>query len=82
MTMIVHQAIGKHINPTRYRQIIETESSDKLTLEEQQYITKDQKHSSEVAKIYYKKKYSRQVAIVGRKCKEKMTEASQVNIRN
>ena len=25
MTMLVHQAIGKYINPTRYRQIIETE---------------------------------------------------------
>ena len=28
-------AIGKYINPTRYRQIIETESVEKLTLDEQ-----------------------------------------------
>ena len=60
MTMIVHQAIGKHINPTRYRQIIETESSKKLTLEEQNIISEDQKHSSKVAKIFYKKKQGSQ----------------------
>ena len=74
MTMIVHQAIKKYINPTRYRQIIETESSDRLTIEEQQYISEDQKHSSQVAKIYYKKKQSRQVAIEGKRCMDKMTK--------
>ena len=73
MTMLVHQAIGKYINPTRYRQIIETESSERLTLEEQQYISEDQKHSSKVAKIFYKKKQSRKVAIEGKKCMDKMT---------
>ena len=56
MVMLVHQAIGKNINPTRYRQIIETESSDMLTLDEQRVISEDQKHSSTVAKVYYKKK--------------------------
>lgn len=74
MTMLVHQAIGKHINPTRYRQIIETESSERLNIEEQHYISEDQKHSSTVAKIFYKKKQSRVVAIEGRKCMEKMTK--------
>ena len=74
MTMLVHQAIGKHINPTRYRQIIETESSERLNLEEQHFITEDQKHSSTVAKIYYKKKQSRVVAVEGRKCMDKMTK--------
>ena len=82
MTMMVHQAIGKHINPTRYRQIVETESSDRLTLEEQQYISEDQKHSSTVAKIYYKKKHSRQVAIEGKKCMEKMAAKSRENSVN
>ena len=33
---IVFQAIGKYINPTRYRQIIETESIEKLSVEDQQ----------------------------------------------
>lgn len=52
MSVIVHQAIGKHINPTRYRQIIETASSDNLPKEEQQTVSADQKHSSVVAKRY------------------------------
>ncbi|XP_066924531.1 uncharacterized protein [Clytia hemisphaerica] len=74
MTILVHEAIGKHINPTRYRQIVETESSERLNLEEQHYITEDQKHSSTVAKIHYKKTQSRIVAVEGRKCMEKMTK--------
>lgn len=78
MTMIVHQAIQKYINPTRYRQIIETESSDRLTIEEQRYISEDQKHSSQVAKIFYKKKHSRKVAIEGKKCMEKMTKECRI----
>ena len=31
---IVYQAIGKYINPTRYRQIIETESAEKLPIDD------------------------------------------------
>ena len=73
MTMLVHQAIGKYINPTRYRQIIETESSERLTRQQQEIVSEDQKHSSRVAKIFYKKKQSRRVAIEGRKCMDKMT---------
>ena len=34
MVMLVHQAIGKNINPTRYRRVIETESSDRLSVED------------------------------------------------
>ena len=73
MIMLVHEAIKRYINPTRYRQIIETESSERLTIEEQRFVSEDQKHSSQVAKIYYKKKHSRQVAIEGKKCMDKMT---------
>ena len=54
--MFVHQAIKKYINPTRYRQIIETKSSERLTSDEQRFISEDQKHSSTVPKIFYKKK--------------------------
>ncbi len=79
MTILVHQAIGKHINPTRYRQIIETESSERLNLDEQHFITEDQKHSSTVAKIHYKKTQSRIVAVEGRKCMEKMTKEARGN---
>jgi len=74
MSMLVHQAIGKYINPTRCRQIVETESSERLTLQEQKYVSEDQKHSSKVAKMFYKKKHSRQVAIEGKKCMDKMTK--------
>ena len=76
MTMLVHQAIGKHINPTRYRQIVETASSEILSREEQECVSQDQKHSSTVAKIYYKKKQSRQVALEGKRCMDKMISAS------
>ena len=79
MTMLVHQAIGKYIHPTRYRQIVETESSERLTPEEQNYISEDQKHSSRVAKIFYKKKQSRKVAIEGKKCMEKMVQRQESN---
>ena len=32
---VVYEAIGKYINPTRYRQIVETESIEKLNTSEQ-----------------------------------------------
>ncbi|XP_066916716.1 uncharacterized protein [Clytia hemisphaerica] len=72
MTLIVHQAIGKYIHPTRYRQIVETTSADRLSRSEQEIISEDQKHSSDVAKVHYKKKQSRIVATQGRQCMEKM----------
>ena len=59
---LVYQAIGKYINPTRYRQIIETESAKHLTVEEQAIVSLDQKHTSNVAKVYYQKQRSREVA--------------------
>ena len=37
LSVLVFLAIGKYIHPTRYRQIIETESGNKLDLEEQRY---------------------------------------------
>ena len=65
---LVFEAIGKYINPTRYRQIMETESCSYLDSEEQEWISEDQKHSSNVARISYKKKRSREIAIRGRNC--------------
>ena len=62
---LVFDAIGKYINPTRYRQIIEAESSNCLDNEEQEWISEDQKHSSHVARICYQKKRSRNVALKG-----------------
>ena len=59
----VFLAIGKYINPTRYRQIIETESAQKLTLDEQTCLSEDQKHTPNVAKIHYQKHKSENVAM-------------------
>ena len=79
MTLLVKEAIGKYINPTRYRQIIETESSTRLTLTEQEIISKDQKHSSDVAKRFYRKNLSRDIATKGKMCIEKMVGNSRTH---
>ena len=49
---MVFQAIGKYVHPTLYRQITETESVEKSTIEEQNSISEDQKHTSNVAKVH------------------------------
>ena len=69
---LVFDAIGKYINPTRYRQIIETESSNCLDNEEQDRISEDQKHRFHVARICYLKKRSRNVALKGQGCLKKL----------
>ena len=71
---LVFQAIGKYINPTRYRQIIETESAAKLTIEDQQILSQDQKHTSFVAQVHYQKLQSRDVASKGKQVMEKLTD--------
>ena len=60
------------IHPTRYREIIETESSQLLTIEECQMVSEDQKHSSRVAKVHYGKRRSRDVALKGNACLKKL----------
>ena len=69
-TLLVTEAMRKYINPTPYRQIIETESSTRLTLTEQEIIWKDQKHSSGVVKRFYHKHLSRVIARKGKLCNE------------
>ena len=71
---LVFQAIGKYINPTRYRQIIETESAEKLTLDEQHTLSQDQKHTSFVAQVHYQKLQSRDVATKGKEMMKKLTD--------
>jgi len=73
---IVYLAIGKYIHPTRYRQIVETESSEKLSIEEQLILSEDQKHTSNVARVYYKKQRSQEVAKKGARCMEKLRNNS------
>jgi len=62
MSELVFLAIGKYVHPTRYHQIVETESSQKLSAEEQDIVSRDQKHSSQVARKYYQKRCSREIA--------------------
>ena len=73
MSILVHQAIEKYVNPTRYRQIIESESAERLSTEEMKAISADQKHSSYVAQRIYQKKLSRDVAVKGKTCMAKIT---------
>ena len=72
MSKLVYDAIGKYIHPTRYRQIIETTSSHKLSPNEQLWLSEDQKHSLTVARIHYKKLRSRDIARKGQECMRKL----------
>ena len=65
---VVFLAIGKYMYPTRYKQIIETESVEKLTLDEQTCLREDQKHTSNVAKIHYEKFRSENIAMNAELC--------------
>ena len=56
MGKLVLDAIGRYIHLTQYRQIIEIESCETLDTTEQEWISEDQKYSSHVAKIHYRKK--------------------------
>ena len=73
---LVFQAIENNINPTRYRQIIETESAENLTIDDQQALSEDQKHTSLVAKVHYQKLQSRHVAEKGKIAMDKLRNES------
>ena len=75
MSKLVFDAVGKYIHPTRYRQIVETQSLNQLTSEEQRILSEDQKHSSAVAKVHYQKQRSREVALKGHGCLQKLQGA-------
>ncbi len=72
MSELVFQAIGKYFHPTRYRQIVESESSRVLSAKEQRSIGLDQKHSSHVARTFYQKRSLREVASSGKLAMEKL----------
>ena len=80
MSKLVFDAIGKYIHPTRYRQIVETQSLHLLTSKEQSILSEDQKHSSAVAKVHYQKQRSREVAVKAYECLQKLqgTKGSEV----
>ena len=58
MSKLVFGAIGKYVHPTRYRQIVETVSSKKLSSNAQGTISED----SVVARVHYQKQRSREIA--------------------
>ena len=72
MSLLVHQAIGKYISPTRWRMILETESGVLLSPEEQVVVSNDQKHTSVCAKMHYQKRLSRETAVKGKQCIQKI----------
>ena len=72
MSKLVFDAIGKYIHPTRYRQIVETQSINLLTRKEQRILSEDQKHSSAVARVHYQKQRSREVAVKAHECLQKL----------
>ena len=72
MSKLVFDAIGKYIHPTRYRQIVETQSLNLLTSKEQSILAEDQKHSSAVVKVHYQKQRSREVAVRAHECLQKL----------
>ena len=53
---IVYNAVGKYINPTRYCQIIKTESIEKTDTSEEANLLEDQKHISAFDKTHKKRK--------------------------
>ena len=62
MSKLVFDATGKYVHPTRYRQIVETASSEHLSSSAQSTISEDQKHGSVVARVHYQKQRSREHA--------------------
>ena len=81
ISKLVFDAIGKFIHPTRYRQIVETQSLNMLTSKEQQILSEDQKHSSAVAKVHYQKQRSGEVVVKAHECLQKLqdTKGSEVD---
>ena len=72
MSKQVFDAIGKYIHPTRYRQIVETQSLNKLTSKEQRILSEDQKRISSIAKVHYQKQRSQKVTLKGHECLQKL----------
>ena len=59
----------------RYHQIVETQSFNQLTGEEQRIFSEDRKHSSAVAKVHFRKQWSSEVALKGHECLQKLQGA-------
>ncbi|XP_044171865.1 uncharacterized protein LOC114957030 [Acropora millepora] len=82
MSKLVFDAIGKYVHPTRYRQIVETQSLHALNDKEHRVLSEDQKHCSVVAKVHYQKRRSHEVAVKAHECLQKLqgTKGSEVDM--
>ena len=80
MSKLVYDSIGKYVHPTRLRQIIETESSICLDRLEQEVISEDQKHSSVVAKVRYKKRRSLDIVTKAHECLKRLQGETGVSV--
>ena len=74
----VYKATHKYINPTRLRQIVESESGENLSLEDQAWVSEDQKHTSGIAKVHYKKRRSRLVATKAKEALRRLGKSSSI----
>ena len=63
MCKLVYQAIGKYIHPTRHMKSLKRKAQKSCHFKIRKNISSDQKHSSQVARIYYQKNTSRRVAV-------------------
>ena len=79
---LVFDAIGKYIHPTRYRQIVETQSLRARNNKEHQVLSEDKKHSSVAAKEHYQKWRLHEVAVKAQECLRKLqgTKGSEVDM--
>ena len=59
---MVYSATGQYIHHTRLHQIVETESSIYLNAKQQAFVSEDQKHTFNCARVKYKKLRSRDVS--------------------
>ena len=75
MSKLVFAAIGEYTRPTRYRQIVETQSFDLLTGNRGTEF-----YQKTVAKVHYQKQRSRDVAVKAHECLQKLqgTKGSKV----
>ena len=79
---MVFDAIDKNVHPTRYRQIVETQSLHALNDKEHRVLSEGQKHCSVVAKMHYQKRRSREIAVKAHECLQKLqgTKGSEVDM--
>ena len=80
MSKLVFDAIGKYMHPTHYRQIVETQSLNELTSVKQRILSEDQKQSSAAGKVHYQKQRSREVALKGDECLQKLQGAKGLEV--